>query len=87
MGFSEIRLVGRRIRHGWRLYVVVDSRCAQQSAVASLVHRNARLGSDVGYSLPHAVVLDSAPDAVIGQGAVLKGDAATVGEHMRIHLP
>src|SRR5918994_7781794 len=84
VGFRKLGLVGRRVRHCWRLYVIVDSRRAKQSAVPSLVHRDARLRRDVRYSPSHAVVLDGTPRTVVWNGAVLQGDAAAVGELGRV---
>src|SRR5215208_2662764 len=78
------QLVGRRIRHGWRVYIIVDPRRTQQSAARPLVHRDARLERDIGYSPLHAVVLDGAPRTVVGEGAVLQRDAATVGKQVRV---
>src|SRR5918998_3976485 len=64
-------LVERRIRDSWRINVVVDARRAQQSATSAFVHRNPGLWWHLVLAPAHAVVLDCAPNAVVGERAVL----------------
>src|SRR5215216_3805296 len=64
-------LVEGRIRDSRRINVVVDACRAQQSATSAFVHRNPGLWWHLVLAPAHAVVLDCAPNAVVGERAVL----------------
>src|SRR5215211_1771792 len=59
------------VRDGRRLHVVVDACRRQKPAPAALVDRNPRLRRNLAIPPSHAVVLDGAPNPVVGEGAVI----------------